>query len=166
MKPPRLFYLLLTLLCGGLLGFGYFLQFFRGIEPCPLCIFQRVAYIFVILIGIIGFIHGPRNIMLRIYSGLILLTALIGGSIAAWQVRLQHLPPDKLPECGPGLDYMLDVFPLTETIKLAFTGSGECAEVAWTFLTVSIPEWSLMFFTGIAIVAAIHLVKKNLFGLL
>ena len=162
MRPPRIFYLLILLSSGSLLGFGYFLQFYRGIEPCPLCIFQRVAYMAVMLFSLTGLLHGPQAFGLRIYSGLITIAALIGGGIAAWQVRMIYLPPDKLPECGPGLDYMLEVFPLTETIKKAFTGSGECAEVTWTFLSLSIPEWSLICFTSIAVVSAVHMVRKKL----
>jgi disulfide bond formation protein DsbB len=165
MKPPRLFYLTLVLLCSSLLGFGYYLQFFQGIEPCPLCIFQRIAYISIIIIAGTGLIHGPGDFMLRIYSGLVGLAALTGTGIAGWHVRLQHLPADQIPECGPGLDYMLDVFPLTETIRMAFSGSGECAEVAWTFLGFSIPEWSLLFFTLITIFSVMHMIKKRLFGL-
>lgn len=164
MNSPRRFYLLLFLGSCGLLSFGYFLQFYRGVEPCPLCIFQRLAYIGVILFSLIGLIHGPRSAWLRVYSGLILLTALIGGGIAAWQVRLIHLPPDQVPDCGPGLNYMLDVFPLSDVIRMAFTGSGECAKVTWTFLTISIPGWSLFCFSCIAVASAVHLVRKRLFA--
>lgn len=166
MKPPRIFYLLLFLGSSTLLSFGYYLQFFQDIEPCPLCIFQRVTFIAVILFSLSGLIHGPQSFWLRIYSGLILIASLIGGGIAAWQVRLQHLPPDKIPDCGPGLDYMLDVFPLFDVIKMAFTGSGECAEVVWTFLTLSIPEWSLICFFCIAVLSSIHLVRKRLFAMI
>ena len=164
MKPPRSFYLAVAFLCSGLLSFGYYLQFFQEIEPCPLCIFQRLAYITVIAIALVGLLHGPVNFMLRIYSGLIGIAALIGGSIAGWHVRLQHLPPDEVPECGPGLDYMLDVFPLTDTIRMAFTGSGECAEVSWTFLGFSIPEWSLLWFSLLTVAAAWHGFRKKLYG--
>ena len=154
----------MALLTSGLLGFGYYLQFFRGVEPCPLCIFQRIAFIAFIGIAVVGFIHGPEKIVLRIYSGLMTLAALVGGSIAAWHVRLQHLPPDRIPECGPGLDYMLEVFPLTETLRMAFTGSGECAEISWTFLGFSVPEWSLFWFIVLASLAAVHCARKELLG--
>ena len=164
MKSPRLFYLILFLVSSSLLGFGYYLQFYRNIDPCPLCIFQRLAYIGVILFSFLGLLHAPRSAWMRVYSGLMLVTALIGGGIAAWHVHITHLPPDKIPDCGPGLDYMLDVFPLTDVIRMAFTASGECAEITWTFLGLSIPEWSLINFTCIAIVSAVHLVRKRLFA--
>ena len=154
---PRIFYSSLAIACTALLSFGYFLQFVKGIEPCPLCIFQRVAFIAVILFGMIGAIHGPRGFGRLIYSGLICIAGLTGAGIAARQVWLQHLPPDQVPACGPGLEFMFDTFPIADAIKMVFRGSGECAEVKWTFLSLSIPEWSLIWFTVIVIASGIHL---------
>ena len=163
MNQPRPLYLLLTLGCASLLGYGYYSQFVDGLEPCPLCIFQRVAYIAVIIFAFIGFVHGPKNIGLRIYSGLITISALAGAGIAGYQVWIQHLPPDQVPSCGPGLEYMLEAFPLAEVIKMAFTAAGECAEVQWVFLGLSMPEWSLICFLLIAGVSIVHAIRKRLF---
>ena len=164
MKAPRLFYLLLVIGCAGLLGFGYYLEFQVGLEPCPLCIFQRLAYFAVIVFSLPGCIFAPQNLGLRICSGLVLLSSLAGAGIAGRQVYLQNLPPELVPECGPGLDYMLEVFPLADTLKMVFTGSGECAEVHWSFLTLSIAEWSLICFTCLALLSATHLIRKRLFA--
>lgn len=161
MKSPRLVYVLFAAACASLLGFGYYLQFVKGIEPCPLCIFQRVAYFGVIVFGVTGAIHGPRGMGRRIYSGMICLAGIAGAGVALRQVWLQHLPPDQVPECGPGLDFMLDTFPLSETIKMVFKGSGECAQVQWTFLSLSIPEWSLICFALIILTSGFHLFKKT-----
>ena len=163
MKTPRTYYLLLALGCSALLGFGYYLQFGTGLEPCPLCILQRVAYFAVVFIALLGCLHGPQHLGLRIYSGLITIAAGIGAGIAGWQVRLQHLPPDQIPECGPGLNYMLEYFDLNDVMRMIFTGSGECAEVQWQFLTLSIAEWSLLCFSAITISALIHTVRRRLF---
>jgi disulfide bond formation protein DsbB len=156
MNQPRPFYLLLTVGCACLLGYGYYLQFVDGLEPCPLCIFQRVAFIAVILIALAGFIHGPKGVGLRIYSTLISVAALTGGGIAGRQVWLQHLPPEAVPACGPDLSFMLEAFPIADTIRMVFTGSGECAEVNWRFLSLSIAEWSLICFSLILIFSLIH----------
>lgn len=161
MKSSRLIFALFAIGCASLLGFGYFLQYARGIEPCPLCILQRVAYFSVVVFGVIGVIHGPRGIWRRIYSGLICLSGMAGAGVAIRQVWLQHLPPDQVPECGPGLEFMLNTFPLSDTIRMIFHGSGECAEVQWTFLNMSIAEWSLVCFSLIVISSAVYLFKKE-----
>ena len=149
-------YLVIALACLLLLGFGYFLQFVQGLDPCPLCILQRVAYLGVGVVCLAGFLHGSAG---RIYSALALICALAGAAIAARQVWLQHLPPERVPECGPGLDFILQAFPLFDALKLIFTGSGECAETVWTFLSLSIAEWSLFWFCALSVLLLYHLIK-------
>ena len=146
MTISRLIFLFIFLSCAGLLGFGLYLEHVQGLEPCPLCILQRIAYIVVALIALVGAIHGPGKLMKIIYGNLIIIVSLTGAVIAGRQVWLQHLPPDQVPECGPGYDYLMEVFPLNEALSMIFTGSGECAEVQWTFLSLSIAEWSLAMF--------------------
>lgn len=146
MKSARSLFALLALICAVLLGYGYYLQYVTGLEPCPLCIMQRVAFLAVFIITAIAAIHGPAAAGVRIYAGLGLLAAAIGGAIAGRQIWLQHLPPDQVPDCGPGLEYMLEVFPLFDALRMILTGSGECAEVDWTFLGLSIADWSLGWF--------------------
>jgi disulfide bond formation protein DsbB len=137
--------------CAGLLGFAYYLQFHEGLDPCPLCIFQRVVFLALGLLFLAAAIHNPGRIGSRIYAVLVGVTGLTGAGIAGWHVHLQHLPPDQVPECGPGLDYMLDVFPMSETLRMVFTGSGECAEIVWTFLGLSIPSWTILCFLGLTV---------------
>jgi protein dithiol:quinone oxidoreductase len=151
---------LIALVCGGLLAFGYYLQFYAELEPCPLCVFQRLAYMGIIMIGLIAAAHGPRLSGAAAYYSIIALIALIGATIAARQTWLQHLPEDRVPECGPGLDFMLEAFPLGETVRKVFQGSGECAKVDWTFLSFSIAEWSLLWFLAIAIGSACLLILR------
>lgn len=145
--------------CLSLLGFGLYLEHGQGLEPCPLCVFQRIAYIAITIIALIAAIHDPQNIMRVIYNVLLILTALTGAGIAARQTWLQHLPPERVPACGPGLDYMLEVFPLGQALKMILSGSGECAEVQWTFIGLSIAEWSLACFSIITIVVLIATFK-------
>ena len=156
----RWFYLSVFLVCFSLLGFGLYLEHGAGLEPCPLCVFQRIAFISIAVISLVACIHGPGKIAVRIYSGLIMLTALIGAGIASRQVWLQHLPPEKVPECGPGLDYMLDTFPLGQALKMILSGSGECAEVDWTFLGLSIAEWSLAWFVIFMVISVISISSR------
>jgi len=142
----RWFYFSIFATCLSLLGFGLYLEHGLGLEPCPLCIFQRLAYIAIVLISFIALLHGYGKVSSRFYCGLMALAALIGAGIAGRQVWLQHLPADKVPACGPGLDYILDTFPLSKALKMVLGGSGECAEVQWQFLGLSIAEWSLFCF--------------------
>ncbi len=160
MNTSRLIFLLIFLACAGLLGYGLYLEHGLGLEPCPLCVLQRIAYIAVAIIALIAAIHAPTNWLRPVYGVLIAVAALVGAGIAGRQVWLQHLPPDKVPECGPGYDYLMDVFPLDEALGMIFTGSGECAEVDWIFLGLSIAEWSLLMFVLITIAAVIASIKK------
>lgn len=138
------------LVCLGGLGVALFAQFHLGMEPCPLCIFQRLALAALGLLFLTAALHDPRGWGAKVYGALIDLTAFLGMAVAARQVWLQHLPPDEVPRCGPGLDYMLQTFHLTETIREVLSGSGECAKVE-TLLGLSIPEWTLMLFLGLGV---------------
>ena len=151
MYNSRKFFIVIFTICIGLLIFGLYLEHVHGLEACPLCIFQRIAYTVIIFIALIGAIHNPRNLLQIIYKLLVVISSITGAAIAGRQIWLQRLPPELVPECGPGLDYMFNVFPFGEALKMIFTGSGECAEVKWRFIGLSIAEWSLIMFIGIFI---------------
>lgn len=130
--------------CAALLAYAYFVQFQLGIEPCPLCIFQRIAYIAMAILFLIGAIHAPGARGRRVYGLLVFLGACAGVAIAARHLWLQHLPPDPMAGCAPGWAYMFENFPIADAIKKAFTGHADCAEVNWTFLGLSMPFWTLV----------------------
>lgn len=150
----RICYALAFLVCAGLLGYAYYLQFALDEEPCPLCIFQRIAVFGVGVVSLVAAVHNPRGFGNAVYALLCLAISLIGAGIAARHVWLQHLPPDQVPACGPGLGYMLESFPFAKTLRMVLQGSGECAKVGWTFAGMSIPEWTLLFFIGLTLGAA------------
>ena len=140
-------FLLGFIACAGLIGYALYSQFHDGLLPCPLCIFQRVAFALLGLVFLIGGLHAPRAISgRRVYGAFAVLASLAGIAIAGNHVRLQHLPPDQVPACGPGLDYMLDAMPISGVVRKVMTGSGECANVDWSFLGLSMPAWSLVWF--------------------
>jgi protein dithiol:quinone oxidoreductase len=141
---PRLGYAAGFLICVALFAFALYLQYYEDQNPCPLCILQRIAFIGLMVVFLIGTLHGPGRLGAAIYSSLLVIVALLGAGVAARHVWLQHLPKDRIPECGPGLEYMLNRFPLSQALEKVFRGSGECAEVGWTFLSLSIAEWSLL----------------------
>jgi disulfide bond formation protein DsbB len=134
-------------LCSGLIAYALYTQFHGGLEPCPLCIFQRIAFAALGLAFLIGGLHAPRGALGRRGYGLLAsLPAGIGAAIAARHVWLQHLPPDQVPACGPPLGFMMEVNPLTEVVRKVLTGSGECAKVDWSLFGLSMPAWSLLWF--------------------
>lgn len=132
------------LVCAALYGYAIYVQFGLGVEPCPMCIFQRIVFIVMGMFFLVGAIQNPRVRGRRVYALLLLLTAGIGVGIAAWHLWVQHQPPDLLTGCAPGLNYMIENFPLSKALKMAFTGSADCAQVTWTFLDLSMPFWTLV----------------------
>ena len=156
MMTQRKLFLAGSLGCGVLIATALYMQHVMGLEPCPLCILQRVAVIGMGAVLLVAALHNPVGRGRRVYTGLTALVALFGLVTAGRNVWLQHLPPDRVPDCGPGLDYMLEVFPLSRTLELVFRGSGECAEVQWTFLGFSIPEWMLPVF-AVYFLSLIHI---------
>lgn len=149
----RVGFALPALACAALLGFGYYLQYVEGLNPCPLCLVQRGFFYAVAGTCAIAAIHAPRAWGRTVYGLVAALFAVGGAATAARQVWLQHLPPDQVPQCGPDLYFMLDNFPLSRVLKTLVTGTGECAVVDWTFLGLSIAEWSLGCFVALFVYA-------------
>ena len=142
-----------ALACALLLGSGYYLQYFQGQDPCPLCLVQRGFYNAFGAVFLAAALHNPARAGTIAYAIAGVVFALGGAGVATRQVWLQHLPPDKVPACGPDLFYMLENFPLARTLEKLFVGSGQCAEVKWRFLGFSIAEWSLGWFAALALYA-------------
>ncbi len=139
-------YIAAAAICAALLGFGLYLQHVAGQEPCPLCIFQRVAFIALGLVFLVAALHGPGKTGGIVYGVLGTVIAVAGAGLASRHVWLQSLPADQVPACGPGLSYMLEQFPLMRILQSVLAGSGECAEVGWKFLGLTIAGWSLVWF--------------------
>ncbi|OGA30407.1 MAG: hypothetical protein A3I01_17180 [Betaproteobacteria bacterium RIFCSPLOWO2_02_FULL_65_24] len=135
------------LVCYGMLAFGYYLQFVKGVEPCPLCIIQRLLLAATGLAFLVAAIHHPvGRWAAHTYGAVIAVFALIGVGVAARHVWLQHTPEALRPACGPGFEFLFSTFGPIGSLSRILTGSGECGKVDWTFLTLSIPEWTLIWF--------------------
>jgi disulfide bond formation protein DsbB len=156
----RAAYLLGFVVCAGLMGWALYLQYGLDLEPCPLCVFQRVAVIATGAICLVAAIHNPGRAGAALYAVLATITAGTGAAIAAWHVWIQAQPKGSVPACGMGLDYMLDTLPLTDVIARVLKGSGECAEAGWIFLGLGIPAWTFVFFVAM-VAAAIALVRRD-----
>ena len=160
MPDWRRSYLLGALVCAGLMGYALYVQYGIGLEPCPLCVMQRIAVIACGVVFLLGAIHNPGRVGAIVYSLVVILFAGAGAAVAARHVWLQTLPPDQVPACGPGLSYMLDTLPFQEVLATVFKGSGECAKIDWRFLELAMPGWTFVFFVSI-IVAAIALTRRS-----
>ncbi len=148
-----------ALTCAALLAYAYYLQYFEGQDPCPLCLVQRFFYYGILFALAAGALHGPGRKGVIAYSLGALLFAAGGIATAARQVWLQHLPADQVPACGPDLYFMAENFPLGRTLQLLLRGSGQCAEVHWTFLGLSIAEWALVSFAMILVISALQFLR-------
>lgn len=157
----RWLYLIGALTVCGLMGFGLYLQYVKHQEPCPLCMVQRVIFIAILAVFVLAMLHGPKRTGERLYAALITLLSFSGVAVAARHIWIQHLPPDQVPACGPGLDYMLETMPMARVLKELMRGSGECAAHGWTFLTLGIPEWSLLCYLGLAVWAVLIAVRSR-----
>ena len=143
------------------MAFALYLEHVQGLDPCPLCVFQRIGLMGLGIISLIALLHNPKTgVFKRFYA--FLGTVAIGWSvgIAARHVWLQNLPKDQVPSCGPGLDYWVETLPLKAVFENVLKGSGECAMVDWTFLGQSLPVWSLTFFSVLALISLWQLFRK------
>lgn len=143
------------------MGFALYLEHVQGLNPCPLCVFQRVGLIALGFFSLLGFLHNPKtNWMKRVYTGLGSIGILWSLGVAARHVWLQTLPPEKVPSCGPGLDYLVEALPLKSVLQQVLSGSGECAVIDWTFLGQSLPVWSLLFFALLSVLSLWQLFRR------
>lgn len=132
------------LVCAGLMAYALHAQYDLGLEPCPLCIFQRIGVILMGIVFLAAALHDPRGRGRYAYAGLVAVFALLTVAIAGRQLYIQSLPPGSLPSCGAPLAMMMRFMPVTEVVRRVLSGSGECGEVNWTFLGLAMPAWVLM----------------------
>jgi protein dithiol:quinone oxidoreductase len=130
--------------CAGLLAYAYYAQIVLHLEPCPLCIFQRVGIFAVGIVFLIAAAHDPVGWGRRVYAGLLAVAALATVGVAVRHLYIQSLPAGSVPACGASLDFMLKVFSLSEVLVKVLSGSGECAKVTWSFLGLAMPAWVLI----------------------
>lgn len=138
--------------CVALIGYAIYTQLYQGLEPCPLCIFQRIAFAALAVVFLLGGLHAPRTPGGRgFYGVLVLVASLVGIGIAGRHVWLQLLPKDAAPACGPPLSFLQETLGPFEVVRKVLTGTGNCGDVDWTFLGLSMPAWSLICFIALAV---------------
>lgn len=161
LASPRSLFFLAFLVSAALMGAALYLEHVVGLEPCPLCVLQRVGVIGFGLVCLIAGLHAPAVVGRRIYALLALLFAVAGGATAGRQIWLQGVPADQLPACLPSLDYMIEALPFQDIVRLVLHGSADCAEVNWTLFGLSIPEWGLLGFVAMTLLALVQLLRRT-----
>lgn len=139
------------LACTGLMAYALYAEHVLELTPCPLCVFQRMAVVALGIVFLVATLHNPGGWGRFVYTALMAMAAGAGIGVAGRHAWLQNLPPDQVPSCGPGFDYIIDSFPLSEALQLIFTGSGECASVDWQFLGLSMPSWVVISVTVVGL---------------
>ena len=158
----RLGYFVGFLASFALVALALWIQTTYQLEPCPLCISQRIVLMSLGALFLIATIHNPQNLTwIKLYALIQTLTAIGGAGVAIRHWYLQVHKDEMLVDCGVGFDYMFDNFPLKKALTLIFRGTGDCASIDWTFLGLSIPQLALIAFLGIAAYAAL-LAKKRI----
>jgi len=168
----RWLYLAGAAVIAALYGAALYLQHILRQEPCPLCMIQRFIFIAMFIVFIIAALHNParnqvnnpgvNNLGAKIYGAILTLLAISGVSVAGRHIWIQHLPKDEVPACGPGLEFMVSNFPMAEVLQELLHGSGECAAKGWTFLSLNIPEWSLVWYVLLGAWALLIAFRKSL----
>ncbi len=151
----------LTACVGALLFAVFYLEKTLFLDPCPLCVLDRVVFAALGLVFLIALVQGARPVFAKLYGLVTVVLCLTGIGLASRHVWLQGLPEDQVPECGPDIYFMLDTLPLLEVIKASLSGSGSCAEVNWTFLGLSIPEQTLLLFCALLILSVAQILRAR-----
>ena len=147
---------LIAAFAAGMMVIALYMQHVMGLEPCPLCMMQRVWVSVAGIIALLAYLHGPGRAGQQAYAALTLLACAIGGGFSIRQLYLQSLPPDQVPACGPGLDYMLQNFPFKDVLRAMISGTGDCAKVDWSLFGISIAGYVLLGFIALAALAILQ----------
>ena len=140
---------------------GLYLEYFEGIMPCPLCTLQRICFVLLGVLFLLGIAAAHKRIIRAIINIIIIFTSLMGSVLAARQIWIQYFPSSEQGECGVSLQYMLQVLPLQDVIHKIFSGTAECTQRGWEFLSLNIPEWSLAFFIAFGLISLYYLLTSH-----
>ena len=156
----RRFHGLVAFAAFALLAVAFYMEYQMGLEPCPLCMLQRIVFFCVGVVSLVSALTANEKAR-KIFSWLVVVLSFAGAALAIRHLYLQSLPMDELPACLPGLSYMFEVFPWQEIMQAMVMGTGECGDVVWTLFGISIPGWTLVAFIGMAIINIVIALRAN-----
>lgn len=157
----RIGYLIGVVASFTLVAVALYIQIKDNLEPCPLCIFQRIAFMVTGLLFLLGVLFNPRGVWQKVLGALQFAAAATGAGIAMRHIWIQNHADEVMAECGAGVEYLFQNFPLRKFLQLVFKGTGECSSIDWTLLGYTIPQLSLVAFVGLAIYAIVLAVLKK-----
>ena len=141
-----------VLFTGAVLTAALVMEHAYGMDPCPLCLMQRIWFFLAGAWAYLSLLHNPRW---GIYPLLSVLSAMVGAGFTLRQLWLQGLPADQVPACGPDMAYMLDAFPLSEILIAMTSGTGDCAKVE-TIIGLAVPGWALLGFIAVVLLTVMQ----------
>jgi disulfide bond formation protein DsbB len=156
----RRFHGLVAFAAFALLAVAFYMEYQMGLEPCPLCMLQRIVFFCVGVVSLVSALTASEKAR-KVFSWIVVVLSFAGAALAIRHLYLQSLPMDELPACLPGLSYMFEVFPWQEIMQAMVMGTGECGDVVWTLFGLSIPGWTLVAFVGMAIVNIVIALRAN-----
>ena len=157
----RHIYLFIFIFIGVIIAYVAYTMKVLGLEPCSLCIAQQFLYCLIGIAAFLAFLCNPRVKICICYALFILFIALLGIWVSARQVWLQSLPEDKIPICGLPIEYIVEVLPFKELLLALFVGDGNCAQVQWSLLNLSMAGWSLILFIFLLLLSLFIILKVN-----
>jgi disulfide bond formation protein DsbB len=157
----RIAFLFGFLIVVGILGMGFYLEYYQGIMPCPLCTLQRISFGICGTLFFFGFLLVRKPVAVFIINLFSMLFAAAGLLLAGRQIWIQSNPDLVTGDCGVSLNYMLSVLPVTDVAQKIFSGSTECSQRGWEFLKLNIPEWSFIFF-GLFLLSSLYFLSRSL----
>jgi disulfide bond formation protein DsbB len=160
-KSLRLYSIIPFVVTVLLLAYAYYEEYVDYLDPCPLCMVQRLIFAIIGILFLITALKPPQFFFRKFFAVIIGLVSILGSAVSARHIWLQNLPADEVPACGPGIFFMLDNFPLGQLLQEVLQGSGSCAEVSWRFLGLTMPMWTLLCFLGFTLYTIIWVMFKN-----
>lgn len=151
------------LICATCLGAAHYLEYEYMVSPCPMCMMQRLVFWALGSVFLLGAIFNFKSMLRYVYSIVIIILSGSGFTIAARQFWLQYFAPPQSVSCSASLERLIDLYPILDALKMALSGSSECATIDFTIFTISIAGWSVVLFGALIVVSCytLYLQKKG-----
>jgi len=135
------------------------LEFAFDMEPCPLCLTQRLFFMLAGVIALIGTCSLAPN---RAWPIATAITALVGIGFALRQLYLYLLPPDQIPTCSAPISRLIEFAPFMELLTAMTMGTGNCAEASFPFLGMDLPGYMIPLGSLVGFALVLVLVVRQL----